>query len=56
MDTFTIFFWIFTVLFILLSAYLLCCTKRSNLFYAQIGAGLGIFTMSKIGRTFLGLE
>ena len=56
MDTFTILFWIFTIIFILLSGYLLCCTKRSNLFYAQIGSGLGIFAMSKIGRTFLGFE
>ncbi len=56
MDTFTLFFWIFTIIFILLSSYLLCCTKRSNLFYAQIASGLGIFAMSKIGRTFLGFS
>lgn len=56
MDTFTILFWIFTIMFILLSGYLLCCTKKSNVFYAQIASGLGIFAMSKIGRTFLGLE
>ncbi len=56
MDTYTRLFWIFTLLFILLSGYLLCCTKRSPAFYAQIAAGLGIFATSKIGRTFLGLE
>ena len=56
MDTFTTLFWMFTFLFILMSGYLLCCTKRSPIFYAQIACGLGIFATSKIGRTFLGLE
>ena len=56
MDTYTIFFWIFTCMFILLSGYLLCCTKKSPAFYAQIASGLGIFAMSKIGRSFLGLD
>jgi len=35
---------------------LLCCTKKSNFFYAQIVSGLGMFATSKIGRKFLGLE
>lgn len=56
MDTFTQLFWLFSILFIALSAYLLCCKKRSNAFYAQVGAGLGMFATSKIGRKFLGLE
>lgn len=56
MDTFTKLFWFFTVLFIILSGYLLCCTKKTDIFYLQIASGLGIFAMSKIGRTFLGLE
>ena len=56
MDTYTILFWIFTFMFIVLSGYLLRCTKKSNVFYAQIASGLGIFAMSKIGRSFLGLE
>lgn len=56
MDTFTLFFWIFTLMFIALSAYLVCCTKKSNVFYLQIASGLGIFATSKIGRKFLGIE
>ena len=56
MDTFTKLFWCFSIAFVGLSAYLLCCTKKSNVFYAQIGSGLGMFATSKIGRTFLGLE
>jgi len=56
MDTFTLLFWIFTLMFISLSAYLLCCTKKSTLFYVQVGSGLGIFATSKIGRKFLGIE
>ena len=55
MDTFTQLFWLFTLLFVGLSAYLVCCTKRSNVFYLQIASGLGIFATSKIGRKFLGL-
>jgi hypothetical protein len=43
-------------MFIILSGYLLCCTKKSNIFYLQIATGYGIFATSKIGRTFLGLE
>ncbi len=56
MDTFTTFFWIFTILFAVLSAYLLCCTKKSRTFYLQIASGFGMFATSKIGRKFLGLE
>ena len=39
-----------------LSMYLLCCTKKTSVFYLQIAAGCGIFLTSKIGRKFLGLE
>jgi hypothetical protein len=56
MDTFTTLFWAFFLLFIGLSVYLLCCTKKTNIFYIQIGSGLGMFATSKIGRKFLGLE
>ena len=54
MDTFTRLFWFFFVLFIILSGYLLCCTKKSNIFYLQIASGYGMFATSKIGRNFLG--
>jgi len=56
MDTFTKLFWLSSLLFIALSGYLLCCTKRTPVFYAQIASGLGMFITSKIGRTFLGLD
>ena len=56
MDTFTKLFWFFFILFIFLSIYLLCCIKKTNIFYLQIASGLGMFITSKIGRTFLGLE
>lgn len=56
MDTYTQLFWFFAVTFVVLSGYLLCCKKRSNTFYVQVGAGLGMFATSKIGRKFLGLE
>ena len=56
MDTFTLLFWLSSLLFIGLSAYLLCCTKKTNILYAQIASGCGIFITSKIGRKFLGLE
>ncbi len=56
MDTYTKLFWLFTILFIVLSGYLLCCTKKTDIFYLQIASGLGIFAMSKIGRQFLGLS
>ncbi len=56
MDLFTQLFWLSTILFLGLSGYLLCCKKRSPVFYAQIASGFGIFATSKIGRKFLGLE
>lgn len=56
MDLFTKLFWLSTLLFFFFSAYLLCCTKRTPVFYAQIASGCGMFATSKIGRTFLGLE
>jgi hypothetical protein len=56
MDIFTQLFWLSFLLFVVLSAYLLCCTKRTNIFYVQIASGLGMFATSKIGRKFLGLE
>jgi len=56
MDMFTTLFWLSSLLFIGLSAYLLCCTKKTNILYAQIASGCGIFITSKIGRKFLGLE
>ena len=54
MDTFTMFFWFFFVLFISLSGYLLYYTKKTNILYLQIGTGFGMFATSKIGRNFLG--
>ena len=56
MDNFTKLFWFFFILFIGLSIYLLCCTKKTNIFYLQIASGIGMFVTSKIGRTFLRLE
>ena len=56
MDKFSQLFLIFFLLFIILSMYLLCCTKKTNIFYAQIFAGCGMFVTSKIGRNFLGLD
>ena len=56
MDIFTKLFWLSSLLFIALSLYLVCCTKRTPIFYAQIASGCGMFITSKIGRTFLGLE
>ena len=55
MDIFTQLFWICFLLFISLSAYLLCCIKKSNVFYMQIASGVGMFVTSKIGRNYLGL-
>lgn len=55
MDTFDILFWISFLLFIILSVYLLFCTKKTKIFYLQIASGFGIFAFSKIGRKFLGL-
>jgi len=56
MDHFTKLFWFSSLLFFVLSIYLLCCTKKTSIFYLQIAAGCGMFATSKIGRTFLGLE
>ncbi len=56
MDMYTQLFWLSSIVFIILSAYLLCCTKKSNIFYVQIASGFGMFATSKIGRKFLGLE
>ncbi len=56
MDIFTKFFWLSSLLFIVLSGYLLCCTKRTPIFYLQIASGCGMFITSKIGRKFLRLE
>jgi hypothetical protein len=56
MDIFTSLFWLCSLLFFVLSAYLVCCTKRTPVFYAQIASGCGMFVTSKIGRKFLGLD
>ena len=56
MDFFTRLFWMFFLVFVILSGYLLCCTKKSNMFYFQIASGLGMFVTSKIGRSFLGIS
>ena len=57
MDFYTQLFWISTLLFLVLSAYLVfMCKKKSNVFYFQIASGCGMFATSKIGRKFLGLE
>ena len=55
MDTYTILFWFFSISFFGLSGYLLCCTKKTQVFYLQIASGVGMFSTSKIGRNFLGL-
>jgi hypothetical protein len=55
-DLFTQLFWFFSLTFIILSIYLLCCTKKTNIFYLQIGSGCGMFITSKIGRNFLGFN
>jgi len=49
-------FWLSSLLFLVLSAYLVCCTKKTNAFYLQVAAGCGMFVTSKIGRKFLRLE
>ena len=54
METFTILFWEFFIIFITLSLYLLCCTKKNIILYLQISSGCGMFVTSKIGRNFLG--
>ena len=54
MDTFTKLFWLSFLLFVGFSLYLLCCTKRTSVLYAQIASGFAMFITSKIGRKFLG--
>ena len=56
MDTYTQLFWLSFVLFASLSLYLVCCTKKTPIFYAQIASGFAMFVTSKIGRKFVGLE
>ena len=56
MDLYTQLFWLSTLLFLGMSAYLVTCKKRSNAFYLQVASGFGMFATSKIGRKFLGLE
>ena len=56
MDMFTMLFWASFLLFLGLSAYLVCCTKKTSIFYLQIASGCGMFVTSKIGRKFLGLQ
>ena len=56
MDFYTQLFWMFFLVFVILSGYLLCCTKKTNIFYLQIASGLGMFVTSKIGRSFLGIS
>lgn len=56
MDIYTQLFWLFFLTFLALSGYLLCCTKKTKIFYLQIASGIGMFATSKIGRKFLGLE
>ena len=53
MDFYTRLFWMFFLAFIFLSSYLVCCTKKINIFYLQIASGIGMFVTSKIGRSFL---
>lgn len=56
MHMFTSLFFLSFFLFVVLSLYLLCCSKKTPVFYAQIAAGCGMFVTSKIGRRVLGLE
>ncbi len=55
MDTFTVLFWMCSLLFISLSAYLLYYSKQNNVIYFLIASGCGMFATSKIGRNFLGI-
>ena len=55
MDTFTRLFWMFFLLFNMLSVYLLYHTKGCIILYLQITCGFGMFITSKIGRKFLGI-
>ena len=58
MDVYTVSFWAFYLLFIVLSTYLVSYKKADNVrvLYLQIASGFGMFATSKIGRTFLGLQ
>lgn len=56
MDIFTVSFWSFYLIFIVLSTYLVLYSKNSNVLYIQIASGVGMFVTSKIGRTFLKLQ
>ena len=56
MDLFTILFWVFYLMFIVLSTYLVSYKKTDEVLYLQIASGFGMFATSKIGRTFLGLQ
>ena len=56
MDFYTRLFWMFFLVFVILSGYLLCYTKKTDIFYIQIASGLGMFVTSKIGRSFLGIS
>jgi hypothetical protein len=56
MDFYTRLFWMFFLVFVILSGYLLCCTKKTDIFYFQIASGVGMFVTSKIGRSFLGIS
>ena len=55
MDTFTLMFWVFFLLFNILSVSLLYHTKGCIILYIQIACGFGMFITSKIGRKFLGI-
>lgn len=55
MDLFTVSFWVFYLVFIVLSVYLVSYKKVDEVLYMQIASGVGMFVTSKIGRTFLGI-
>jgi hypothetical protein len=55
MDVYTISFWVFYLVFIVLSVYLVSYKKVDEVLYLQIASGVGMFVTSKIGRTFLGI-
>ena len=55
MDLFTVSFWVFYLVFIVLSIYLVSYKKVDEVLYMQIASGVGMFITSKIGRTFLGI-
>ena len=56
MDKSSQLFLMFFLGFVVLSMYLLCCTKKTDIFYAQIVCGCGMFVTSKIGWNLLGLD